>query len=63
MPVFEVHFPIPQAKTVSVEYTQLQYTQNVTLDFAGLSWPHVTVGTLIQTSPTVVHASVLNQKE
>ncbi|KAK2042686.1 hypothetical protein LZ31DRAFT_555885 [Colletotrichum somersetense] len=61
VPVFEVRFPIPQAKTVSVEYTQLQYTQNVTLDFAGLHWPHVTVGTLVQTSPTVLEASVLDQ--
>ena len=25
---------------------QLQYTQRVILDFAGLSWPHVTVATL-----------------
>ncbi|KAG7055649.1 hypothetical protein JMJ77_0008102 [Colletotrichum scovillei] len=63
VPVFEVHFPIPQAKTVTVEYTQLQYTQNVALDFATLRWPHVTVGTLIQTSPIVLHASILNQKE
>jgi hypothetical protein len=28
------------------EFTQLQYTQTVLLDFAGLSWPHVTVATL-----------------
>lgn len=26
--------------------TQLQYTQTVLLNFSGLSWPHVTVGTL-----------------
>ena len=26
--------------------TQLQYTQTVLLNFAGISWPHVTVGTL-----------------
>jgi hypothetical protein len=31
--------------------TQLQYTQTVLLDFAGLSWPHVTVATL-QKQPT-----------
>ncbi|KXH32580.1 hypothetical protein CSAL01_08498 [Colletotrichum salicis] len=61
VPVFEVHFAIPEAKTVSVKYTQLQYTQNVDLDFARLSWPHVTVGTLIQTSPTVLDKSILNQ--
>jgi hypothetical protein len=27
---------------------QLQYTQLVTLDFNGIHWPHVTVGTLIK---------------
>lgn len=26
--------------------TQLQYSQTVLLNFNGLSWPHVTVGTL-----------------
>lgn len=26
---------------------QLQYTQRVLLDFAGLSWPHISVGTLV----------------
>jgi hypothetical protein len=28
------------------EARQLQYTQTVLLNFNGLSWPHVTVGTL-----------------
>jgi hypothetical protein len=27
---------------------QLQYTQLVMLDFNGIHWPHVTVGTLVQ---------------
>jgi hypothetical protein len=27
---------------------QLQYTQNVQLDFNGLHWPHVTVATLVK---------------
>jgi hypothetical protein len=27
---------------------QLQYTQTVLLNFAGLSWPHITVGTLVR---------------
>jgi hypothetical protein len=30
----------------SPDFLQLQYTQNVLLDFNGLSWPHVTVATL-----------------
>ena len=28
-------------------FLQLQYTQNVLLNFAGLSWPHITVATLV----------------
>ena len=28
------------------QFLQLQYTQTVLLNFAGLSWPHITVGTL-----------------
>jgi hypothetical protein len=30
----------------TVNYTQLQYSQTILLDFFGLSWPHVTVGSL-----------------
>ncbi|KAJ0167661.1 hypothetical protein CTA2_1273 [Colletotrichum tanaceti] len=48
VPTFTVDFEIPAAKTVTVEYTQLQYSQNVLLDFAKLSWPHATVATLAQ---------------
>ena len=32
-------------------FTQLQYTQTVMLDFAGLHWPHVTVATLRKVAP------------
>jgi hypothetical protein len=32
-------------------FTQLQYTQTVMLDFAGLHWPHVTVANLRKTGP------------
>ena len=38
---------IAEGTTVEVTYTQIQYTQNVALNFAPLSWPHVTVGTLV----------------
>lgn len=38
---------IAEGTTVEVTYTQIQYTQNVRLNFAPLSWPHVTVGTLV----------------
>jgi len=30
---------------------QIQYAQNVTLDFGPLSWPHVSVATLIPGGP------------
>jgi LysM domain len=37
-----------------VEFDQLQYTQRVLLNFNGLSWPHITVATLVSRSlPTV----------
>lgn len=38
---------VAEGTTVEVTYTQIQYTQNVKLNFAPLSWPHVTVGTLV----------------
>jgi len=31
---------------------QLQYTQTELLNFAGLSWPHITVATLRKMPPT-----------
>jgi hypothetical protein len=30
------------------QYLQLQYTQTVLLNFLGLSWPHVSVATLLK---------------
>jgi len=33
---------------LGAEYLQLQYSQTALLNFGGLSWPHVTVGTLIK---------------
>jgi nucleoid-associated protein YgaU len=32
---------------VDVSYTQIQYSQTVLLNFAGISWPHVSVATLV----------------
>jgi hypothetical protein len=34
-----------------VRYTQIQYSQNVTLDFGTLSWPHISVATLVPADP------------
>ncbi|KAL0941505.1 uncharacterized protein CTRU02_204268 [Colletotrichum truncatum] len=46
VPTFLAREEITEAKTVTVEYTQIQYSQTVILDFATLSWPHATVATL-----------------
>jgi hypothetical protein len=37
-----------------VRYTQLQYSQNVTLDFGTLSWPHLSVATLVPAEPVPI---------
>jgi hypothetical protein len=29
-------------------FLQLQYTQQVTLDFLGINWPHIQVATLVK---------------
>ncbi|KAH7233781.1 uncharacterized protein BKA55DRAFT_679793 [Fusarium redolens] len=52
VPKFLIDIDVPAAKTVNIEYIQIQYSQTVFLDFNGLSWPHVTVGTL---APTIRH--------
>ncbi|CAN5803176.1 hypothetical protein BH09ACT7_BH09ACT7_24140 [soil metagenome] len=41
----------PDKTTHTVTYTQIQYTQNVSLDFQGLTWPHVSVATLVPADP------------
>jgi hypothetical protein len=33
-----------------VTWTQIQYSQNVSLNFNGLTWPHISVATLGDTS-------------
>jgi LysM repeat protein len=38
---------ITDKQLVTVIYHQIQYTQNVLLNFATLSWPHVSVATLV----------------
>jgi hypothetical protein len=56
VPTFSVRPPVPVSapRTIKVTATQIQYTQNVTLNFAGLSWPHVSVATLVPASPVPV---------
>lgn len=36
------------------DFLQLQYSQNVSLDFNGLTWPHITVGTLRKHVPVTI---------
>ena len=38
-------------QSVTVTYPQIQYTQNVSLNFATLTWPHVSVATLVPAAP------------
>jgi hypothetical protein len=59
VPHFQVHLPHPISAPVDVKvtYTQLQYTQRVILNFNGLSWPHVSVATLVPQGPVPVPAS------
>ena len=40
-------FKIPVAKKFTFTSTQIQYSQTVMLNFFGLSWPHVSVATLV----------------
>ena len=52
VPVFVVNPPyeITEPKTIVVHSTEIQYSQTVFLNFAKLTWPHVSVATLIQTT-------------
>jgi hypothetical protein len=40
-----VEIPIP--RHITITFTQIQYSQMVLLDFNGLTWPHVSVATLV----------------
>ena len=44
----DIEFP---GRDITVTFTQIQYSQNVTLNFKGLSWPHVSVNTLVPADP------------
>jgi hypothetical protein len=44
---------------VTVLTTQIQYTQKVLLNFKGLSWPHVSVASLVPADPIPIPADVL----
>jgi hypothetical protein len=46
--------PTTEVTVAEVWYTQIQYTQTVMLNFKGLTWPHVSVATLVPNEPIPV---------
>ncbi len=62
VPKFLVHPPIEikAPRRITVDATQIQYTQKVMLNFNGLTWPHVSVATLVPASPVPVPASAFS---
>jgi hypothetical protein len=61
VPEFLVNPPTPirAPRTIKVTAPQIQYSQRVFLNFNGLTWPHVSVATLVPASPIAVPASSL----
>lgn len=51
--IVEPPHPITSPVRLTVTSTQIQYSQRVILNFAGLLWPHVSVATLVPSSVTV----------
>ena len=62
VPEFLVNPPvaITAPRTIKATATQIQYAQKVFLNFNGLTWPHVSVATLVPTAPVAVPASAFN---
>lgn len=58
-PLFHVEPPreIETPITITVTSTQIQYSQIVFLNFAGLTWPHVSVATLVPSAPVPIPPS------
>ena len=53
-PVFAISSPpkLPsEAQKITVPGIQIQYSQSVNLNFATLTWPHVSVATLVPSNP------------
>jgi hypothetical protein len=59
-PVFSVTPPveITAPRPIIVTFTQIQYSQTVLLNFNTLSWPHITVATLVPDAGITVPPSV-----
>lgn len=62
VPIFHVNPPheITAPRTIIVNSTQIQYSQKVFLNFGGLTWPHVSVATLVPTTAQEVPSSAWN---
>ncbi len=60
-PSFELRpaSPISASRSITVQTTMIQYSQLVELNFNGLTWPHVTVSTLVPAEPVPIPPSVL----
>jgi len=59
VPTFSVTPPteITAPREIKVRSTQIQYSQTVMLNFNALTWPHVSVATLVPAWPITVPAS------
>ena len=59
VPEFLVNPPVPitAPRSITVKATQIQYSQQVFLNFNTLTWPHVSVATLVPVSPIPVPPS------
>jgi hypothetical protein len=53
-----VPFDLDAPRKLTVTFTQIQYTQTVLLNFNGLTWPHVSVNTLVPADDIAVPPSV-----
>jgi len=58
-PEFLVNPPIPitAPRSITVKATQIQYSQHVFLNFNGLTWPHISVATLVPSGPIPIPPS------
>jgi len=59
VPAFSVRPPteITVPRTITFTFTQIQYSQTVLLNFNGLTWPHVSVATLVPSDGVTVPPS------
>jgi hypothetical protein len=55
--VIDPPVPITAPRTITVTSTQIQYSQTVFLNFNGLTWPHVSVATLVPAGTVAVPPS------